>query len=67
MPWVIGQGLKAATAAENEAVIRETLREAVDAIMNGPIEHDEPSATTAHDLRDAVHPENFDKTGHLVE
>jgi hypothetical protein len=60
------QGLKAATAAENEVLIRETLREAVYAIRNGPIEPNEPS-TTAHDLRDHGHPENFDKTGHLVE
>ena len=59
-------GLKAAAAAENEAVIRETLREAVDAIRNGPIEPDEPSAT-AHDLRNSGHPKNFDKAGHLVE
>lgn len=61
------QGLKAATAAENQAVIRQTLREAVDAIVReGAFETDEPSAT-AHDVRDPGHPENFDKTGHLVK
>lgn len=60
------QGLKAATAAENEAMVRDTLREVVDTILTGAIEPVEPSAT-AHNLRDPGHPENFDKTGHLVE
>jgi hypothetical protein len=60
------QGFKGASSTENDAVIRATLREAIEIILNSP---DEPmeGSTAADNLRDPDDAEKLDKLSYLVK